>query len=33
VSEQQKGGILIVATNDSEEATWCSKRIELGTKS
>ena len=33
VSEQQKGAILIVATNDAEEATWCAKKVELGTKS
>ena len=33
VSEQQKSGILIVATNDAEEATWCAKKVELGTKS
>jgi len=32
VSEQQKSGILIVATNDAEEATWCAKKVELGTQ-
>jgi len=33
VSEQKKGAILIVATNDADEATWCAKKIELGTHS
>ncbi|MBM2840078.1 MAG: ABC-type multidrug transport system ATPase component [Bacteroidetes bacterium] len=31
VREQQKSAILIVATNDADEATWCSKKVELGT--
>jgi heme exporter protein A len=33
VSEQKKESILIVATNDAEESTWCAKRIELGGRS
>jgi heme exporter protein A len=32
VSEQKKDSILIVATNDDEESTWCAKRVELGSK-
>jgi heme exporter protein A len=30
VEEQKSSGVLIVATNDSEEAGWCSMSIELG---
>ena len=30
VKEQSSCGMLIVATNDSEEATWCSQRVVLG---
>ena len=30
VDEQQKQGVLIVATNDADEAGWCSANIELG---
>lgn len=30
VTEQCSRGMLIVATNDSEEATWCSQRVVLG---
>lgn len=29
VQEQKKRGILILATNDAEEATWCVKRVDL----
>jgi heme exporter protein A len=32
VQEQKKRGILIVATNDADEAAWCEKRIDLGGK-
>jgi heme exporter protein A len=32
VSEQKKESILIIATNDAEESTWCAKKIELGGK-
>lgn len=32
VSEQKKDAILIVATNDAEEATWCTEKVELGIK-
>jgi heme exporter protein A len=30
VKEQSSRGMLIVATNDSDEATWCSQRVVLG---
>jgi heme exporter protein A len=30
VEEQKNGSILILATNDAEEATWCSRMIDLG---
>ncbi|MCX6143261.1 MAG: ABC transporter ATP-binding protein [Ignavibacteriales bacterium] len=30
VDEQKKQGVLIVATNDADEAGWCSANIELG---
>jgi len=30
VAEQNRSGILIVATNDADEAAWCSSSIELG---
>jgi heme exporter protein A len=30
VKEQSAHGMLIVATNDADEATWCSKRVVLG---
>jgi heme exporter protein A len=30
IDEQKRSGILIVATNDSDEARWCSGNIELG---
>ena len=30
VDEQKKTSVLIIATNDAEEATWCAKRIDLG---
>jgi heme exporter protein A len=30
VEEQKKHGVLIVATNDADEAGWCSSNIELG---
>lgn len=30
VKEQSARGMLIVATNDADEATWCSKRVVLG---
>ena len=30
VDEQKLSGVLIVATNDSDEAGWCSTNIELG---
>lgn len=30
VDDQLKGSILIVATNDAEEATWCSRKLTLG---
>jgi energy-coupling factor transporter ATP-binding protein EcfA2 len=33
VSEQRENAILIVATNDTDEATWCARKIELGTHS
>jgi heme exporter protein A len=29
VTEQRKSAILIVATNDADEATWCAKKVEL----
>jgi len=32
VTEQKQDSILIVATNDAEESTWCAKKIELGGK-
>lgn len=32
VMEQKKDSILIVATNDADESTWCSGKIELGGK-
>jgi heme exporter protein A len=32
VSEQLKGSILVVATNDAEEATWCARKLELNDK-
>ena len=32
VTEQKKESILVVATNDAEESTWCAKKIELGGK-
>ena len=32
VTEQKKDSILIVATNDAEESTWCANKIELGGK-
>lgn len=30
VELQRSSGLLIVATNDAQEATWCSERLELG---
>jgi heme exporter protein A len=30
VDEQKRRGVLIVATNDADEASWCSANIELG---
>ncbi len=30
VTEQKKDSILILATNDDEESTWCAKKVELG---
>jgi heme exporter protein A len=30
VTEQKKESLLIIATNDAEESTWCEKKIELG---
>ncbi len=30
VMEQKKESILIIATNDAEESSWCAKRVELG---
>jgi heme exporter protein A len=32
VLEQQKTNILIIATNDKEEATWCTQQIPVGAK-
>jgi heme exporter protein A len=32
VFEQKRDSILIVATNDAEESSWCAKKIELGIK-
>jgi heme exporter protein A len=31
VEEQKKRGVLIVATNDAQEATWCDADLHLGT--
>jgi heme exporter protein A len=30
VEEQKENGILIIATNDADEANWCEAKIELG---